>query len=231
MNAYIWTFSALLALNLILYIIGLVQRLNVMEKIARSFFIPFASGILLSTMTAYLPDSYHILLVFSIAAAFYTLSLLCTIGDKKAFFKHAEIFFFTAASVFWSSLLFSVYRIHKVHQLVFIVIGIVYLAGFITICIFIKKQKFTSYLSAILQYAINSFLSITTFISLIYEKRLFGLFIFIGSLCAMFYSVFQIFQKTRPFDLSYRKEKIILTMTTLATCLFMGTGALLMLYR
>ena len=231
MNAFLWTFTGLLVVVLILYIIAQVKNIVVMEKITRCFFVPFASGILFPLMAGYLPDSYHIILIFALAVFAYSLAVICTLSDKKPFIRNIEGFLVAAASIFWTSLLFSVYRIHKVGQVLFIILGIIYLAGFITICIFIKKQSFAKYLSAIIQYAINSFLSITAFFSLVYERRLFGFIMFIGTLSAMFYTVFQIFQKTRPFDISEKTEKIILTMVTLGTCIFMGTGALLMLYR
>ena len=228
MNAYTWIFTGLLGAVLILYIVGLVQRIQPLEKTARCLFIPFAGSLILSILTSYLPDSYHIMFLSVFAFGASAIFMLFTLGDKNKFIKAVEEFFYVLTQMLWLLLIISVYRIFKVNQIFFIISGIVYLAGFIVICIFIKKQPASKYTTAILLYAFSTVVGVTTFTSLIYEKRLFGVMMFLSSLVFMFGTVLTIFQKTRPFAISEKTEKLLITITVVAANALFGVGAILM---
>ena len=228
MNVYTWIFTGLLGAVLILYIVGLVQRIQPLEKTARCLFIPFAGSLILSILTSYLPDSYHIMFLSVFAFGASAIFMLFTLGDKNKFIKAVEEFFYVLTQMLWLLLIISVYRIFKVNQIFFIISGIVYLAGFIVICIFIKKQPLSKYTAAFLLYAFSTVLGVTAFISLIYEKRLFAVMMFISSLVFMFGTVLTIFQKARPFAISAKTEKLLITITVVAANALCGVGALLM---
>ncbi|MBO4532959.1 MAG: hypothetical protein J5726_04590 [Treponema sp.] len=228
MNIYTWIFAGLLGVNLILYIVGMAQRLGALEKVARVLFVPFVVGIIHSILAVHLPDSYHILFISSFAFLAAAAFMLLTLGDKNKFIKLLEESFHALTQIIWLLLIVSVYRIYRVPQWIFIISGAVYFAGFVVICIFIKKQSFARYFSAILMYAFSTAFGITTLISLIYEKRLFGVMMFIGSLVYMFGTVLIIFQRNRPFAISEKVEKLLVTITTVCATALMGTGAILM---
>ena len=228
MNIYTWVFTGLLVVTLVLYIVAQARRFFVLEKIVRCLFIPFIMGIIASLLTEYLPDSYHILLLFTIALSADSLALICTVGDKKKVFKFFSIFLFLFSCAIWTNLLFSVYRIFKIKEFVYIIIGAVYFAGFVTVCFFIKKQPASKYVAAFFQYFICAFLSLTAFVSIFYERRVFDILMFIGTLCIMCRSIFQIFQITKPFDITPRVEKTIITLLAVAGNAIMGAGAILM---
>ena len=227
MNVYTWIFTGLLVADIVLYIFGVVKNIALMEKIAGSFLIPFAAGIIISILTEFLPDSHHIIYISSFAFLFASLNVAAIYGKKNIFRYFCKLFFVLAVFV-WTMLIVSVYRIYRIPDFVFIITGAVYLAGLIVICIFIKKQKLYKYASALVKYAVASFLSFTSFISLIYEKRLYAGFMFTGSLAALFLCVLMIFQDTRPFAISTKTEKLLFTLSAVAAAVFLGTGALLM---
>ena len=154
--------------------------------------------------------------------------MLLTLGDKNKFIKSTEEFFYVLTQLFWLLLIISVYRIFNVPQWLFIISGAVYFAGFIVICIFIKKQSFAKYASAIILYVISTALGITSLVSLIYEKRLFALLMFLGTLVFMAGTVLTIFQKTRPFEISEKVEKLLITITVVLANALTGAGAILM---
>lgn len=228
MNVYTWIFTGLLGINLILYIVGMVQRLRILEKVTRVLFVPFIAGIIHSILAAYLPDSYHIMFISSFAFGTAAVFMLLTLADKTKFVKIAEEFCYALTQLFWFLLTVSVYRIFRVSQWLFIISGAVYFAGFVVICIFIKKQPFAKYASAFILYAVSTAAGITTLISLIYEKRLFAALMLPGTLVYMFGTILIIFQKTRPFDISEKTEKLLFTITVAAANALIGTGALLM---
>ena len=230
MNVYTWIFTGFLLVNLLLYIIGLIQRLHGLEIAARGLFIPFTGGLIISLLTESLPDSHHI--IFIAAFAFFTASLfmICYIKNKNKFFKFAEHFLFLVSQAIWYLLIVSVYRIYRIPDLFFILSGIVFIAGFIVICVFIKKQTPVKYASALILYFLTAVFVTTALISLVYEKRLFGILIFCASLINLFYAVFEIFQSTRPFALSRKNEKLLITIISVSASALMGSGALMMLY-
>ena len=226
MNVYAWIFSGLLAVALVLYIVGLVQRIVPLEKTARSLFVPFICGFISALLTNYLPDSHHIIFISSLALSAASLCMISTL-KKTRFCKFAEHFLFLLTESFWLWLICSVYRIFKVSNLIFILSGIFFLAGFIVICVFIKKQSLHKYVAAIIQYSFAAVLCTTSLVSLIYEKRAFGILIFLGSLITVCHVVFEIFQRTRPFAISTKLERIIVTILFVTAQALMGAGAVL----
>ena len=226
MDVFFWIFTGLLAVTLILYIVALIQRIIPLEKTARSLFVPFICGLITSILTNYLPDSHHIIFISSMAFGMATLCMISTL-KKNRFCKFSEHFLFLLTEAFWLWLICSVYRIFKVSNIIYILAGIVFLAGFIVISIFIKKQSFVKYAAAIIQYSFAAFFCTTALISLIYEKRAFGILIFLGSLFTVCHVVFEIFQRTRPFAISAKLERIIVTILFVTAQALMGTGAVL----
>ena len=128
----------------------------------------------------------------------------------------------------WLLLIISVYRIYRVPDIFFILSGIVFIAGFVIICVFIKKQSTLKYAAAITQYLFAAVFCTTALISLVYEKRVFGILLFCGSLVNVCHVVFEIFQTTRPFAISDKTEKIIMTILTAGAQALLGAGAILM---
>ena len=227
MNVYAWIFTGLLVVTLVLYIVGLVQRIIPLENTARSLFIPFTGGLIISLLSNYLPDSHHIILIASMAFFAATLSMIFTLKKTK-FSKFGEHFLFLLTNSFWLWLICSVYRIFKVSNILFILTGIVFAAGFIVISVFVKKQSLVKYVAAIIQYLFASIVCTTALVSLIYEKRAFGLLMFLGSLITLSHVVFETFQRTRPFAISSKVERIIVTILFVTAQALMGTGAVLM---
>ena len=228
MNTYTWIFTGALVVDAFLYILGLVQRIGTLEKTARGLLIPFMAGIILSILYEFLPDSHHIIFIASLAFAGAALFMISTLNDKKKFVKFIEHFLFLLTEIFWFLLIVSVYRIYKVPAIFFILTGIVFIAGFVVICVFIKKQPASKYLGSIIQYCVSAVFCSTTLVSLIFEKRAFAILLFIGSLVTVCHVIFEIFQRTRPFAINEKTEKIIVTILTIAAQSLLGVGAILL---
>ena len=228
MNTYTWIFTGLLVVDVILYIFGLIQRLRPLEKTARGLCIPFIAGIILSILYEFLPDSHHIILISSLAFSAASLFMVSTLNDKNRFVKFIEHFLFLLIEAFWFLLIASVYRIYKVPAIFFILAGIVFIAGFVVVCIFIKKQPVAKYLAAIIQYGASAIFCSTTLVSLIYEKRVFAILFFVGSLVTVCHVIFEIFQRTRPFAINEKTEKIFVTLFTVCAQALIGAGAILL---
>ena len=211
-----------------LYIFGLVQRIRPLEMTARGVFLPFIAGVILSILYEYLPDSHHIIFIASLAYVAASLFMVSTLNDKKKFVKFVEHFLFLLTEMFWFLLIVSVYRIYKVPVIFFILTGIVFIAGFVVICVFIKKQPTAKYLGAIIQYCASAVFCSTTLVSLIFEKRVFAILLFIGSLVTVCHVVFEIFQRTRPFAINEKTEKVIVTILTIGAQALLGAGAILL---
>jgi hypothetical protein len=228
MNTYTWIFTGLLVVDVILYIFGLIQRHRPLEKTARGLCIPFIAGIILSILYEFLPDSHHIILISSLAFSAASLFMVSTLNDKNRFVKFIEHFLFLLIEAFWFLLIASVYRIYKVPAIFFILAGIVFIAGFVVVCIFIKKQPVAKYLAAIIQYGASAIFCSTTLVSLIYEKRVFAILFFVGSLVTVCHVIFEIFQRTRPFAINEKTEKIFVTLFTVCAQALIGAGAILL---
>ena len=228
MNTYTWIFTGVLVVDAFLYILGLVQRIKALEKSARGVFVPGIAGIILSILYEYLPDSHHIIFIASLGFGAAVLFMISTLNDKKKFVKFIEHFLFILTEIFWFLLIVSIYRIYKIPSIFFILAGIVFIAGFTVICIFIKKQAPSKYLGITIQYCVATIFCTTALINLAYEKRLSGVLIFTGALTIMCHVVFEIFQRTRPFAINEKTEKIIVTILTTGAQALLGAGAILL---
>ena len=218
----------LLAVNLLLYIFGLGKNIFALEKTTRSLFIPFTTGLIVSILTLYLPDSHHLIAESALSFGVAEIFMLLTLLDKNKFIKATEEFFYALLQTMWISIILSVYRIYRISHLLFIIAGSVYLAGFIVLCIFIKRQTFIKYASVFVQYAFSVIFGFTTLVCLIYEQRLFGIIMFISSLTFMFGTILIIFQKNKPLRINEKTEKFIMTITVISSNALMGAGAILM---
>ena len=227
MNIYTWIFTGLLVVDVVLYILSLIKGINPLEKVARSLLIPLVAGIILSILTGYLPDSHHIIFIAILAYGTACLFMLTTL-KKNRFFKFAEHFLFLLTNIFWLLLISSVYRIYKVSPLLFILTGIVFIAGFVVTCVFIKQQPLYKYAAAIIQYFFTAVLSVTAFVCLLYEKRAFAVLIFTASLVIMCHVIFETFQRTRPFAINEKTERIFTTILSVTSQALIGVGAILM---
>lgn len=227
MNIYTWIFTGLLLVDIFLYIFSLIKGINPLEKVARSLLIPLVAGIILSILTGYLPDSHHIIFIAILAYGTACLFMLTTL-KKNRFFKFAEHFLFLLTNIFWLLLISSVYRIYKVSPLLFILTGIVFIAGFVVTCVFIKQQPLYKYAAAIIQYFFTAVLSVTAFVCLLYEKRAFAVLIFTASLVIMCHVIFETFQRTRPFAINEKTERIFTTILSVTAQALIGVGAILM---
>lgn len=227
MNIYTWIFTGLLLVDIFLYILSLIKGINPLEKVARSLLIPLVAGIILSILTGYLPDSHHIIFIATLAYGTACLFMLTTL-KKNRFFMFAEHFLFLFTNIFWLLLISSVYRIYKVSLLLFILTGIVFIAGFVATCVFIKKQPLYKYAAAIIQYFFTAVLSVTAFVCLLYEKRAFAVLIFTASLVIMCHVIFETFQRTRPFAINEKTERIFTTILSVTSQALIGVGAILM---
>lgn len=227
MNIYTWIFTGLLVVDVVLYILSLIKGINPLEKVARSLLIPLVAGIILSILTGYLPDSHHIIFIATLAYGTACLFMLTTL-KKNRFFKFAEHFLFLLTNIFWLLLISSVYRIYKVSPLLFILTGIVFIAGFVVTCVFIKQQPLYKYAAAIIQYFFTAVLSVTAFVCLLYEKRAFAVLIFTASLVIMCHVIFETFQRTRPFAINEKTERIFTTILSVTSQALIGVGAILM---
>ena len=227
MDIYTWIFSGLLVVALVIYIIGLIQRIIPMEKAAYSVFMPFLASIILSLLTGFLPDSHHIIFISALAFTAATIFML-TLLKKNKFFKFAQHFFFLVTEVFWFLLIVSVYRIFKIPNIFFILSAIIFVAGFVVMCIFIKKHSLAKYTAALIQYTFAAIFCTTALICLAYEKRAFGILFFIGTLTNLCNVLFETFQRTRPFNIREKTERVIVTILEVVTQALLGAGAVLM---
>ena len=228
MNIAFWIFTSLLVVDFILYLPGFIKKIAPLEKTSRSLFVPLTAGVIISILALYLPDSHHIIELASFALAATAVFMLFTLGDKNKFLRSAEEFFYVVSQLLWLMLIVSVYRIYRVSEILFVITGAFYLAGFIVICFFIKKQSPAKYAASLIQYFTSALLGTTAIVCMIYEKRLFSVIMFIGTLALMFGTVLMIFQKTRPFAINEKIEKLLITITAVAASALMGTGAILM---
>jgi len=227
MNIYTWIFTGCIIVSLLLYIIALAKNIGPMEKTVRALLVPFLAGIIISLLAGFLPDSHHIIFIVSLAFSSAVLFMLSTLNKNK-FFKFIEHSFFIITQVVWFILISSVYRIFKIPDIFFILSGIVFIAGFVVICVFIKKQNLSKYVTSIIQYAVTAVLCTTALINLVYEKRIFGILIFLGALVTLCHVIFEIFQRTRPFAIGEKTEKVIVTILFVLAQALMGAGAILL---
>lgn len=229
MNTFFWIFISLSIIDIGLFIFSFIKNKTVIEKTTKSLLIPFLSGIGISFLFAFLPDSYHIIKIA--AEALFTASLcqLCFLSNRKII-SFLKVLLYLAVIFFWALLLLAVVKIYSISKLFLYLSNFIYFALFVSFCIYIGRKPFKHYIGIFIGFVPAALLNLTAIISIIKEQRLFSYVYFIGTILLLCEYLFCVLQKTKPFSITDKKGSLINTIFFTSSQIFIFLGAILMLF-
>ncbi len=181
MKIAVLSLLSILIISIILFIIFYNKKIDLARKITQSLQIPLIAAATICSITAYLPDSIHIILISSFAYAFCTACTVLMHFKEKIICRVLGRLFYLLSIFCWFILFKSTFYIYKVSAPVFLISSAIYLAIFITLCISLGKQTFEHYFWTFLSIFTCSLLHFSSVITLINGHELYSYLLALGT--------------------------------------------------
>lgn len=194
MNIFCWILCGLIIVSILVYLFfTFIKQVKMVQDISSIVPIILAEIVNILFLLSFVPDSYHILKLSTLAFSFASIAqfLSTFITNKKG--NIAMGLSFLLSLFFWIILYKSVFYIYRVPVWINIIAASSYFVIFLLLfLIFIKKQNSTFYVFAILSVILVSFLHYCAFVSLCFMPVNYNIIKFIGITILLGYVVFGI---------------------------------------
>lgn len=226
MNTLNWIFLGLSALSLLLYIISLIKKIEILNKISSILLIAFLGTLNTLFLLNKLPDSFNTV-IFSITTyvLLTTAYLLSTLKENKLL-KKVILFIFFTNNILWLSFYKSIFYIFRIPTLLFVFVCLCYITLSTFSFIKIGKQKLNFYFYSFLELVPCFCLNFCSIISLIFGRTLNSLVLFLGTSANIALVIFYIFNIKK----SYKYERPIKYLSLLAAQLLISYSNVILFY-
>lgn len=226
MNTLNWIFLGLSALSLLLYIISLIKKIEILNKISSILLITFLGTLNTLFLLNKLPDSFNTV-IFSITTYILltTAYLLSTLKENKLL-KKVILFIFFTNNILWLSFYKSIFYIFRIPTLLFVFVCLCYITLSSFSFIKIGKQKLNFYFYSFLELVPCFCLNFCSIISLIFGRTLNSLVLFLGTSANIALVIFYIFNIKK----SYKHERMIKYLSLLAAQLLISYSNVILFY-
>lgn len=226
MNIYNWIFTAVFGILAILYTVSSIIKNKILRRVSSFSLLPVTAGYAASFLLNYFPDSMHITLICMIT--FFTISLsviFCDFDTKKLFFFLGVLFTYVT-SLCWTYLYGTIFYLYHVPQFVLTISIITYIAIIIAFSIFAGKQNKTVYLILALSVLITGTLHYCSFITLCYERSLYGILLFSGATVLMGFIIYLILDR---YKFHFKHSMLIKFLLPAIAQILISTSSILMI--
>jgi len=190
-----WIFLGLIIITLGIWSISYIKKHNILNKICGALILPFSAALIIISLTKSLPDSYHIIVITSIAFVFLSLSAVFILFDNIKTLRILSSFTSIAGLFCWCILYEPIFRIHSIAAWIWILCSCLYGLALLSFYIFTKKQTLHFYLLFTITFAVTAFLNFCALIFLCFERTGASILLFVGAsltvalACYSFYSI------------------------------------------
>ena len=181
MTIAVWLLAGILPVNLGLMIFANIKKHLALQKLCVCLTLPISGSLIILLLSAYLPDSYHIMFISTIALSLVSLSTAFLAFEK---FRTLRISGRIASlgNVFcWIILYRSIFKIYSVPVWLYILAACIYAAIIISACVFSGKQEPRFYGAFALSFLLAAYLNFCSLIFLCREKNSSSIMLFAGT--------------------------------------------------
>lgn len=190
-----WIFTALSGIILILYIVSSIIKNKIFRRITSFALLPVTGILATSFLVKYYPDSIHITMISIVSYFALSLSVIFIEFDKRRIFYTLGMVLSYIACLIWSYLFYTIFYLYHIPQAMLTVSIIIYVTLMITTFIFIGKQKVRVYFVTALSFIISSIMHYCSFITMCYEKQLYGILLYTGSCIMLGFFIYMILDR------------------------------------
>lgn len=209
MTITLWILSGSLFITVVLYTIGLIKNIPLMQKISSGFIIPMIEAVTLIMLARYLPDSFHILLVTVIALFLTSTAEILFLFNNISILQTLSKILFLLSQICWMDIYKSTFFINRIPTWLSSISLVFYLLIICGVCFITGKQKLSIIVTHIISMIIIFTVNYCTFITLCFESSLYSLLQFAGTLSACALVIYYIFNHTR-FDFKYKNFVLLI---------------------
>ena len=209
MTTTLWILTGVFFTTILLYIIALLKKIPLMGKIASGFMLPNLETVSIILLLRSLPDSFHILVITSIALYMASIAEILFLFTEVKVLRILSRITFLISQLFWFDIFKSTFFINRIPSWLSIITVVFYtliLAGTLFIC---GKQILSKYISYILAMIISFSVNFCTFITLCFERNLHSILQFSGTLASCALIIFYIANHTK-FDFKYKNSILLI---------------------
>lgn len=228
MNTIIWVCIGIITIALVLYIIGAIKNIPLMQSIPEVFLLPAAAAIVISLLNDYLPDASHIFRISIMAIVTIAISQIFAIFDKIKLCRQASLILILINTIIWINLYGTTFYIYYVYRTTMIIAALIYAVIFGIVILHLKPFSKEILLKFAVFYFPAAFLNFCGFITMIHSRRSYSYFLFIGSIFLMLFIIFETFKVANVLKFNERIQKIVRTiLLTAAQTLITASGLLM----
>ena len=220
---------SILAICIILYILSFIKNWKIISGITSLFFIPLTCIPIILALNSYLPDSYRLRLLSILAITFISLSELFIYFNFTKGTNIAGELLYICSFLVWIRLYKTTYYVFNFTTTSTIIEGTILLALILSLFIYIGKQKLTTYLLRLFQFAGLGFLNYCGLLTISNVHRAYGYTLFIGSLFMLLEFFLFSVQTTKPVEINRKIEKLIRTLLMTSSEILITLTGLLMI--
>lgn len=196
MDYYNITFLSLFGISIILYLLFYFLKFRIPTIIFAALQIPFLYCASFSFLVTHLPDSYYSTIFLSMIFALATIGHVFAHLDKKRFLISSQILFFCSCSI-WLYKTCSIFLFRHIPVWTCIIPISIFVLSFTLTMIFSKKQSIAFYPTAILIFAVSSFLIYAQILSTYYYPFLYSVMGLTGAVILHFFIIFYVLNEKR----------------------------------
>jgi len=185
MSIAIWILLSLTTVFVALYIVGLVKKFTILKNISASLLLPLIGSVNILILKDLLPDSFHTIVITSVALILIVASQISFIFEIKKIFNIGSKILFNASLLCWAHLYMSSFYIYRVSGIIEIIFLILFIAISGVTCVLCGKQKIQTYISIVSGVFFSTFLSLFGFVFLIYGRTLHSILLYAGTITAI----------------------------------------------
>jgi hypothetical protein len=211
MELAFWICSSFLLLSVVIYFLSYIKYNFVVNSISGVLFVPLLTAIFILQLIKYLPDSFHMLTLGSLALIFYSISEIFLIFEKKKILSLLSRLSIYVSIGLWCYCYYSTFLIYNHSDFTFVFFLILLFICFSASLFFIDKKNISSILQTAILLTQSIFLLFSSFVTFFYEKSISSILLLIGSILILTNSaLFIVNQKKR-----LHHEKLIHTFLSL----------------
>ncbi len=221
MNSKIYVFLSLFLVSVILHVVFAILKKDIIYKISYSLHLPFLGCAEYLYLSNFYPDSEYLSLLFLIFYIFYSIfAVLYSVLSEKLILIPS--IFLTCSNLILYLIYKPVYYFYVISKPVLILVTLFILGLIVFILAFSKIKSFRRIFCYIVLNLISLSVVSVTFFNLIYEKNLWCVFAFAGSLFIAAFTIFKTLLNEKRLNFS---QKIVNPAIPVAAVLFSLSSA------
>ncbi len=228
MNTIIWVCIGIITIALVLYIIGAIKNITLLQSIPEVFIYPAIATIIISLLDNYMPDASHIYRISIMAVLTVAVSLIFAIFEKIKICRQISLVMLLLNTILWINLYGTTFYIYYVYRTTMVIASIVYALVFLIVILHLRPFSKELLLKSAIFYIPAAFLNFCGIVTMTHSRRSYSYVLAAGAIFLMLLFIFETFKAGKVLKINERVQRIVRTiLLTAAQALITASGLLM----